>query len=82
MLLFIIQYYRKRITQHFIILHNIKRLRSKMGRPKLGKNKSKANKEYIKKYRNKNAEKDMQEDRRSKRLARQNLKCLKCAVWL
>lgn len=53
-----------------------------MGRPKLGKNKSKASKEYIKKYQNKNAEKDMQEDRGSKRLARQNLKCLKCAVWL
>ena len=53
-----------------------------MGRPKLGKNKSKASKEYIKKYRNKNAEKDMQEDRRSKRLAHQNLKWLKCTVWL
>ena len=53
-----------------------------MGRPRLGKDKSEANKEYIKRYRNKNAEKYKQEDRESKKLARQKLKLLKCPVCL
>ena len=49
-----IQYHRKRFVQCYIILHIIS-LRSKIGRPRLGKDKREANKEYIKRCRNKNA---------------------------
>ena len=38
-----------------------------MGRPKLNKSKSEANKEYVKKYREKNAEKYKEEDRKRKK---------------
>ena len=53
-----------------------------MGRPRLGRDKSGGNKKYIKRHRNKNAEKYKQEDRERKKLARQKLKCLNCPICL